>query len=141
MSIQIRVQVLTRGFGTSVPTFVVFMQIELAVAILDYDVLVCAESKVSDRLHLSELCIPGFGCPQQRLRNSSPGENGMALYVREGFCSFQQNKFECSFHKSCVFRSCSRINNFYFMPFIVTQGTMGHFMIVSLARVQSFDDK
>ena len=34
----------------------------LAVAGLDYDVLVCAESKVSDRRHHSELHIPGFVC-------------------------------------------------------------------------------
>ena len=45
---------------------------ELAVAGSDYDVLVCAKSKVSDRRHLSELRIPGFGFPQQRLRNSRP---------------------------------------------------------------------
>ena len=37
----------------------------------DYDVLVCAESKVSDRRHLSEIRIPGFGFLQQRLRNST----------------------------------------------------------------------
>ena len=61
---------------------------ELAVAGSDYDVLVCGESKVSDRRHLSELRIHGFGCPQQRLRNSTPGAHGMALYVREGFRSF-----------------------------------------------------
>ena len=36
---------------------------ELAVAGSGYDVLVCAESKVSDRSHLSVLHIPGFGCP------------------------------------------------------------------------------
>ena len=61
---------------------------ELAVAGSGYDVLVCAESKVSDRCHLSELRIPGFGCPQQRLKNSTPGAQGMASYVREGFRSF-----------------------------------------------------
>ena len=37
----------------------------------------------SDCLHLSELCVPGFGCPRQRLWNSTPGAQGMALYVRE----------------------------------------------------------
>ena len=36
---------------------------KLAVAGSDYDVLVCAEPKVSDRSHLSELHILGFGCP------------------------------------------------------------------------------
>ena len=70
----------------------------------DYDVLVCAESKVSDLRHLSELRIPGYGCPQQRLRDSRPGVQGMALYVSEEFRSFQQSKLECSCNVSCVFR-------------------------------------
>ena len=75
---------------------------ELAVAGSPYDVLVCAESKVSDRRHLPELHIPGFGRPQQWLRNSKPGAPDMALYVTEGFCSFRQTKLECSCHESCV---------------------------------------
>ena len=69
---------------------------ELAVAGSDYNVLVCAESKVSDRCNLSEPRVPGFGCPQQRLRNSTPGAQGMSLYVREGFRSFRQSKLEYS---------------------------------------------
>ena len=56
---------------------------ELAEAGSDYDVLLCAESKISDRCHLSELSIHGFGCPQQRLRYSTPGTQGMAICVGE----------------------------------------------------------
>ena len=56
---------------------------ELAVAGSDYDVFVCAESKVSNCRHLSELRIPGFDCPQQRLWNSTPGAESMAFYVME----------------------------------------------------------
>ena len=52
---------------------------DLAVAGSVYDNLVCAESKVSDRRHISEVRIPGFGCPQQRLKNSTPCAQGMAL--------------------------------------------------------------
>ena len=74
---QIRIQVLTKGFGSYITIFAA----ELAVAGLDYDVFVCAESKVPDRYHLSELRVSGFGCPQQRLRNSTPGAQSMALYV------------------------------------------------------------
>ena len=37
----------------------------------------------------------------------------MDLYVRERFCSFRQTKLECSCHESCVFRICSRMDNFY----------------------------
>ena len=64
---------------------------ELTAAASDYDVLVCAESKVSDRCHLLELRIPGVGSP-----NSGCGAQGIALYVRGGFCSFLQSKLECS---------------------------------------------
>ena len=85
---------------------------ELPVAGSDYDVLVFAESIVPDSRHLSEPRIPGFSYPQQRLRNSTPGAEGMDFYVREGFCSFWPSKLECSCHESCVFRICSRINNF-----------------------------
>ena len=83
----------------------------------DYNILVCAGSKVSDRLHLSELRIPGFGWPQHRLRNCTPDAQGMALYVRERFRSFRKSKLECSFHESCAFRIYSRINNFYVYAF------------------------
>ena len=111
---------------------------------LDYDVLVCAESKVSDRCHLSKLHNPDFGCPQQRLRNSPPGAQGMALYVREGFRSIQQSKLEGSCHESCVFRISSRINNFYVYALYFNPGHDGSVydcILDSMARVQSVDDK
>ena len=76
---------------------------ELAVAGSDYNFLVCAESKVSDRRHLSELPISGFGCHQKRLRNSITGAKRMAFYVREGSCSVPQSKLECSCREACVF--------------------------------------
>ena len=85
---------------------------ELTVAESDNDVVICAESKVSDRRHLSELRIPGFGYPQQKPRSSTPGAQGTALYVREGFLSSRQSNLECFCHESCFFRICSRINNF-----------------------------
>ena len=64
-----------RGPGTDSRVRVLYSNIrglhanlnELAVAGLDYDVLVCAESKVSDRRHLSELCIPGLVAPKRGL--------------------------------------------------------------------------
>ena len=87
---------------------------ELAVAGSDYDVFFVLSLKSDwDRRHLSELCIPGFGCPQQRLRNSTPGAKGMALYVMEGFPSIRQRKLEWFCHESCVFCICSRINNYF----------------------------
>ena len=85
---QILVQVLTKETrGPLMDSGVLYSNIrglhanlnELAVAGSNYDVLVCAESKVSDRRHLSEIRIPGFGNPQQRQRNSTTGAEGMAL--------------------------------------------------------------
>ena len=69
---------------------------ELDAAESDYDILVCAESKVSDRRHLSELRIPGLSCHQQRLRNSTPGAQSVVLYVLEGFrCSVLATSLVC----------------------------------------------
>ena len=116
----------------------------MAVAGSDYDVLVCAESNASDRRHLSKLRIPGFGCPQQRLMNSSPGAQGMALYIREGFRSFRQSRLECSFHEPCVFRICRRINNFQVYAFYCNPGhddSLYDCLLDSMTRVQSVDDK
>ena len=56
---QIRSQVLTRGFGSTICGLHANLD-ELAVAGSDYDVLSCVESKVSDRRHLSELRIPSW---------------------------------------------------------------------------------
>ena len=53
---------------------------ELAVAVSDYDILVRAKSKVSDRRHLSEVPYPRLWLPQQRLRNSTHGSQGMGPY-------------------------------------------------------------
>ena len=98
----------------------------------------------SDHHHLSELFIPGFGCPQQMLQNSTLGAQGMALYVRERFCFIWQSKFECSWHESCVFCICSRIKNFYVYAFYHNPGDDGSLydcLVDSMARVQSVDGK
>ena len=105
---------------------------ELAVAGSDYDALVCAESRVFDRRHLSELRNPGFVCSQQRLKNSTTGGQGMALYVTEGFRSFRPSKLECYCHESIIVsRICSRINNLYVNAIYSNPGHNGSFMSVS----------
>ena len=117
---------------------------ELGVVGSKFDVMVCAETKVSDRRHLSQLRVPGFGCPQQRLRNSTPGAQGMALYVREGIRAFRQSKFECACHESCVVRICGKVNNFYVYAFYRNPGHDGSLydcMLGSMGLVQSIDRK
>ena len=118
ISSQIQVQVLTRDFGSSIPTFVVFMSIWTSRLWLDRIMMFLFVLSLKSLIaEISELRTPGYGCPQQRLRNSTPGAQGKALYVGEGFRSLRQSKLECSCHESCVFRICSRINNFYVYPF------------------------
>ena len=125
-----------RGFGSSILIFMVFMPISTSWLGLDLIMMfwfVLSLKLVSDRRDLSELCFPAFGCSKQRLRNSTLGARGTALYVREGFRSFRQSKLKCSCHESCVFCICYTINIFFmFMPFTVTQDTMVHFATVSL---------
>ena len=61
---------------------------------------------------------PGLVAPNRDCGNLlMHGTHGMALYVRKGFQSFRQRKLECSCHESCVFRICSKINNFYVYAF------------------------
>ena len=75
---------------------------ELAVAGSDHDVLVCDESIVSDRRHLSDLSIPGFSCPQQRLRDSTPGAQGLCW--RSLLClqmGLHFRSLSCQFYASC----------------------------------------
>ena len=52
---------------------------ELTVSRSEYAVMVCAESKIFDRRHLSELRIPGFGCPTEaeELHTWYPGNSSL----------------------------------------------------------------
>ena len=36
---------------------------DVTVASSQYDLLLCSDTLVSDRLHISEFLVPGFGCP------------------------------------------------------------------------------
>ena len=86
---------------------------DLAVASVHYDVLLCAETLVSNRRHLSELHIPGFGRPICSLRGSLPRSRGLSMYVRDGFCAFRQAKYECKCCEMQIVRVCGSRNNFY----------------------------
>ena len=56
---------------------------DLTVASSQYDLLLCSETLVSDRRHLSELLVPGFGRHVLLFRDVMPQARGMAAYVRE----------------------------------------------------------
>ena len=115
ISSQIQVQVLIEGFGSSIQIFVIFMPICSWLwldRIMMFGFVLSLKSLIA-AISQSSVYIPIFGCSQQRLSNSTPGAQGMALYAGEGFRSFRQSKLDCSCQESCVFRICSRINNFH----------------------------
>ena len=54
---------------------------DMTVASSQYDFLSCSDTLVSDRRHISELLVPGFGCPVLLCRDGMPRARGMAAYV------------------------------------------------------------
>ena len=79
---------------------------DVSVASSQYDLLLCSETLVSDRRHMSELLVPGFGRPVLLCRDGVPRARGMAAYVRDGYGAFRQPKFECGCCEMLVFRVC-----------------------------------
>ena len=69
---------------------------ELAIAATKFDVVACAETKVTGRRHVSELLLPGFKAPTMLLRGARPNGLGMALFVRSGLSVSRRERFECS---------------------------------------------
>ena len=68
---------------------------DVTVALSQYDLLLCSETLVSDRRHISELLVPGFGRPVLLCRDGMPRASGLAAYVRDGHGAFRLPKFEC----------------------------------------------
>ena len=86
---------------------------DVTVASSQHDLLLCTETLVSDRRHMSELLVPGFGRPVLLCRNGVPRAHGMAAYVRDEYGAFRQPKFECGCCEMLVFKVCGARQNFY----------------------------
>ena len=86
---------------------------DVTVASSQYDLLLSSETLVSDRRHISELLVPGFGRPVLLCQDGMPRARGMAAYVRDGYGAFRQPKFECSCCDMLLFRVCGARQNFY----------------------------
>ena len=56
---------------------------EMTVASSQYDLLLCSETLVSNRRHMSELLVPGFGRPVLLCRDGVPRARWMAAYMCE----------------------------------------------------------
>ena len=86
---------------------------DVTVASSQYDLLLCSETLVSGRRHISEFLVPGFGLPVLLCRDGMPRARAIAAYVRDGCGAFRQLKFECGCCKMLVFRVCGARQNFY----------------------------
>ena len=84
---------------------------DVTVASSQYDLLLCSDSLVSDRRHILEFLVPGFGSPVLLCRDRMPRASEMAAYVRDRCGAFRQHKFEC--WEMLVFRVCGARQNFY----------------------------
>ena len=69
---------------------------ELAIAATKFDVVACAETKVTRRRHVSELLLPGFKALTLLLRGVRSNGLGMSLFVRSGLSVSRRERFECS---------------------------------------------
>ena len=57
-----------------------------------YDLLLCSETLVSDRRHISEFLVPGFDRPVLLCRDGVPRARGMAAYERDGYGGISPTK-------------------------------------------------
>ena len=75
----------------------------MTVASSQYDLLLCSETLVSDRRHISELLVPKFGRPVLLCQDGMPRPVARAAGP----------KFECGCFEMLVFRVCCARQNFY----------------------------
>ena len=69
---------------------------ELAIAATNFDLVACAETKVTGRGNVSEFLLMGFKAPTLLLSGARPNRLGMAFLVRFGLSVSRQERFECS---------------------------------------------
>ena len=62
---------------------------DVTVASSQYDLLLCYETLVSDRRHISEFLVPRFGRPVLLCQDGMLRARGMAAYVRDGYGAFR----------------------------------------------------
>ena len=94
---------------------------DVTVALSQYGFLLCSETLVLDRHHISELLVPEFGCPALLCWDGMQRARGMAAYVRDGYGTFCKPKFECGCCEMLVFRVCGARLNFYVFSLAVSQ--------------------
>ena len=117
---------------------------ELAVAAAGFDVVCCAETKVSGRRHVAELLIPGFVSPILLLRGDRPNGLGLALYARSGLSVVRQSRFECACCEFMVVKVAGTRHNFYLF-FVYrspsTDDRVYDCLAEAMGEIQSVDSK
>ena len=122
---------------------------DLAVSSRNCDVVLCAETLVSNRRHLCELELPGFSKPQLLLKEA-PGithgvARGLAIYIRDGYAAFRKQSYECGCHEFMVVRICSNNHNFYVLNVYRnhrdTNDTIYDCLIRAMSDIQGSDPK
>ena len=115
---------------------------DLTVASSQYDTLLCSETLVSDMRHVSELLVPGFGCPVLLCRGKKTLARRMAAYVRDGYGAFRQQKFECICFEMLIFRVCIVRQNLYVFSLCRNpdlDDQIFYCLLASMAAVQAED--
>ena len=117
---------------------------DLQVASKEYDVILCSETLVSDRRHISELLIPGFNKPTLLLRNSILRARGLAIYIRSGFSASVKSDSKCSCHEVQLVKICSKSNNFYIFSIYRNpdlDNSIYDCLLTSMSMIQESDRK
>ena len=104
---------------------------DVTVASSQYDLLLCSETLVSNRRHISVMLVSGFGHPVLLCRDGMPRARGMAAYVQDGCGAFHKPKFECDCCEMLVvFRVCGARLNFYVFSLYRNPDQMIGYMII-----------
>ena len=117
---------------------------DLHVASKDFDIILCSETLVTKRRHISELLIPEFDRPKLFLQSSIPRARGLAVYVRSGFSASIRSDYKCSCHEVQLVRVCSRSNNFYIFSVYRNpdlDNSIYDCLLTSMSAIQEADKK
>ena len=117
---------------------------ELAIAATKFDVVACAETKVTGRRHVSELLLPGFKAPTLLLRGALPNGLGMTLFLRSGLSVSRRERFECSCCEFMVAKIPSQRLNCYLFVVYRSPSTVDRVfdcLCEAMKSIQSVDTK
>ena len=117
---------------------------ELAIAATKFDVVACAENKVTGRRHVSELLLPGFKAPTLLLRGARPNGLGMALFIHSGLSVSRRERFECSCCEFMVAKIPGQRLNCYLFVVYRSQSTDDRVfdcLFEAMGSIQSVDPK